>query len=57
MGKKDTFYEVTHKNATVGFFKTKKNAEKYTKEFTQEIDGYNYPIKIIKRQFLDDQVA
>ena len=53
MPKKNTFYQVTHKGASVGFFKSKENAEKYSEEFCQNIGGYSYPIKIIKKSFLD----
>lgn len=56
MSDKNTFYEVKHKTTTVGYFRVKENAEKHAEEFSQEIDGYNYPIQIIKREFLDHHV-
>jgi hypothetical protein len=52
--KKNIFYQVKHKGVVVGSFKKKKNAEKYAKEFTQEIGGYDYPVEIIKKDFLDE---
>lgn len=51
---KKTFYEVFHKNVSVGFFTDKKRAEEYAKGFNEEINGYLYPIKILERKFLDD---
>ena len=53
MSKKDIFYEVTHKGRTVGYLRTEGGAQKYAEEFAQEINGYNYPVKIIKREFLN----
>lgn len=53
---KKTFYEVFHKNVSVGFFTNKKMAEEYAKGFNEEIGGYLYPIKILGREFLDGKV-
>ena len=53
---KKTFYEVFHKNVSVGFFTNKKTAEEYAKDFSEEIGGYLYPVKILEREFLDGKV-
>lgn len=53
---KKIFYEVFHKNVSVGFFTSKKTAKEYAKGFNEEIGGYLYPIKILEREFLDGKV-
>jgi|TARA_R110000824_G_scaffold251358_5_gene440044 hypothetical protein len=52
----DLFYQVVQKGVVVGHFKKRANAKKYAEEFVQNIGGYNYPIKIVKKEFLDNVV-
>jgi hypothetical protein len=54
MKESNKFYQVFQKDSSVGFFKEKKAAEKYAKQFKTNIQGYDYPIEIRKMSFLDD---
>ena len=47
------FYEVKQLNNTVGFFKTRKLAEKYIKLFNTKI--MVNPLEIIERTFLTEE--
>ena len=51
---KDKFYQVFHGHSSVGFFKHKKNAEKYAKQFMSKIEGYDYKLKVKELDFLDN---
>ena len=54
MKESNKFYQVFQKDSSVGFFKEKKAAEKYAKQFKTNIQGYDYPIVIREMSFLDD---
>lgn len=51
---KNKFYQVFHGNSSVGFFRDKKNAEKYATQFMSNIQGYDYKIEIKELDFLDN---
>ena len=51
--KSNNFYEVIHGRKSVGFFRNKKNAKKYLKQFKKDIEGHLYKLKIIERTFFD----
>lgn len=51
---KNVFYQVVQNNNGVGFFRDKSKAEKYVKQFNTKVSIA--PLKIIERQFLDDEV-
>ena len=51
--KTNNFYEVIHGRKSVGFFRNKKNAKKYLKQFKIDIEGHLYKLKIIERTFFD----
>ena len=51
--KSNNFYEVTHGRKSVGFFRNKKNAKKYLKQFKKDIEGHVYNLQIIERTFFD----
>ena len=48
----ENFYQVLQKDSSVGFFKEKKAAEKYAKQFKTNIQGYD--LRIREMSFLDD---
>lgn len=47
-------YQVYHRSQIVGVFAKRKNAVKYSKEFKTNIQGHPYPVKVVKRNLLDD---
>jgi len=47
----DVFYEVVQNRRSVGFFKSRDNAEKCIDQFNTKVEIA--PLKIIKREFLD----
>ena len=51
--KRNNFYEVTHGGKSVGFFRNKKNAKKYLKQFKKNIEGHVYKLQITEKTFLD----
>ena len=51
---KDKFYQVFHGNSSVGFFRDKKNAEKYATQFMSNIEGYHYNVEVRELDFLDN---
>ena len=46
-------YQVYHKNQMVGMFAERKNAVKYAEGFKTEIEGYDYPVNVVKKDLLD----
>ena len=52
MKESNKFYQVLQKDSSVGFFKEKKAAEKYAKQFKTNIQGYD--LRIREMSFLDD---
>ena len=51
---KKVFYQVVQNNNGVGFFRDKSKAEKYVSQFNTKVSIA--PLKIIEREFLDDDV-
>lgn len=49
-------YQVYHRNQMVGMFAERKNAVKYAQSFKAEIEGYEYPVNIVKKDLLDHVV-
>jgi hypothetical protein len=56
MSKFTHIYQVYHRNQMVGMFAKRKNAVKYAKSFNTEIEGYTYPVNIVKKDLLDHVV-
>ena len=49
-------YQVYHRNQMVGSFAERKNAVKYAEGFRTNIEGYYYPVNIVKKDLLDHLV-
>ena len=53
MSKIKHIYQVYHRNQMVGSFAERKNAVKYAEDFRTNIEGYDYPVNIVKKDLLD----
>lgn len=53
MSKIKHIYQVYHRNQMVGSFAERKNAVKYAEGFRTNIEGYDYPVNIVKKDLLD----
>ena len=49
-------YQVYHRNQIVGSFAERKNAVKYAEGFKTNIEGYDYPVNIVKKDLQDHVV-
>ena len=52
MSKIKHIYQVYHRNQMVGAFAERKNAVKYAEGFSTNIQGYDYPVNIVKKDLL-----
>ena len=56
MSKIKHIYQVYHRNQIVGLFAERKNAVKYAEDFRTNIEGYDYPVNIVKKDLQDHVV-
>ena len=56
MSKIKHIYQVYHRNQIVGLFAERKNAVKYAEGFRTNIEGYDYPVNIVKKDLQDHVV-
>ena len=53
MSKIKHIYQVYHRSQMVGSFIKRENAVKYAEGFKTNIEGYDYPVNIVKKDLLD----